>query len=79
MITNVSFALAHFLSSVLKYWCFRSDEFMTNLAIIVLLYYTAVWALVSTLIIHVTRHLDFSSVALGWLLVSALAGWLAWW
>ena len=42
---------------------------MTNLALIVFLYYTAVWALVSTLIIHVTRHLSFSSLALGWLLV----------
>jgi hypothetical protein len=42
---------------------------MTNLALIVFLYYTAVWALVSTLIIHVTRHLGFSSLALGWLLV----------
>jgi hypothetical protein len=83
LITDVSFSLARFLFSAFHYWCFRSDEFMTNLAIIVLLYYTAVWALVSTLIIHVTRHLDFSSVALGWLLVSALtgwlAGWLAWW
>jgi hypothetical protein len=42
---------------------------MTDLALIVFLYYTAVWALVSTLIIHVTRHLEFSSLALGWLLV----------
>lgn len=47
---------------------FRSDPFMTNLAVIVFLYYTAVWALVSTLIIHVTRFLGFSQLALGWLL-----------
>jgi hypothetical protein len=54
----------HILFSLL-----RSDLFMTDLALIVFLYYTAVWALVSTLIIHVTRHLEFSSLALGWLLV----------
>jgi MFS transporter, DHA1 family, tetracycline resistance protein len=47
---------------------FRSDPFMTNLALIVFLYYTSVWALVSTLIIHVTRFLHFSPLALGWLL-----------
>ena len=47
----------------------KHDLFMTDLALIVFLYYTAVWALVSTLIIHVTRHLGFSSLALGWLLV----------
>ena len=41
---------------------------MTNLALIVFLYYTSVWALVSTLIIHVTRFLGFSQLALGWLL-----------
>ena len=47
---------------------FRSDPFMTNLALIVFMYYTSVWALVSTLIIHVTRFLGFSQLALGWLL-----------
>jgi MFS family permease len=47
---------------------FRSDPFMTNLALIVFLYYTSVWALVSTLIIHVTRFLHFTPLALGWLL-----------
>lgn len=36
---------------------FRSDSFMSNLAVVVFLYYTAVWALVSTLIIHFTQHL----------------------
>ncbi len=41
---------------------------MTNLAVIVFLYYTAVWAIVSTLVVYVTRQLHFSSVTLGWLL-----------
>jgi hypothetical protein len=41
---------------------------MKNLAVIVLLYYTAVWAIVSTLVVYVTRHLHFSAVTLGWLL-----------
>ena len=35
---------------------------------IVFLYYTAVWAIVSTLMVYVTRHLHFSTVSLGWLL-----------
>jgi DHA1 family tetracycline resistance protein-like MFS transporter len=47
---------------------FKYDEFMSNLAIIVFLYYTSVWAIVSTLMVHVTRHLHFDSVTLGWLL-----------
>ena len=41
---------------------------MTNLAMIVFFYYTAVWALVSTLVLFVTRHLLFDAVSLGWLL-----------
>ena len=67
------FVLLLFFVFLLLYSAFvtcRSDSFMTNLSIIVFLYYTAVWSLVSTLIIHVTRHLGFSSLALGWLLVS---------
>lgn len=47
---------------------FRSDEFMTNLALIVFLYYTSIWAIVSTLMVYVTRQLNFDSVTLGWLL-----------
>ena len=47
---------------------FRSDPFMTNLAVIVFLYYTSVWAIVSTLMVFVTRHLHFDAVTLGWLL-----------
>lgn len=41
---------------------------MTNLALIVFLYYTSVWAIVSTLMVYVTRHLHFSPVTIGWLL-----------
>ena len=38
---------------------------MRKLASIVFLYYTALWALVSTLVVYVTRYLAFSSVQLG--------------
>ena len=44
------------------------SEFMKNIALIVFLYYTSVWAVVSTLMVYVTRHLDFSSIYVGWLL-----------
>ncbi len=47
---------------------FSSDPFMTNLALIVFLYYTSVWAMVSTMMVYVTRVLHFSPVTLGWLL-----------
>jgi len=47
---------------------FSLDPFMTNLALIVFLYYTSVWAIVSTLMVYVTRHLLFDPVTLGWLL-----------
>ena len=47
---------------------FRSDPFMTNLALVVFLYYVAVWAIVSTMMVYVTRHLKFSTITLGWLL-----------
>jgi len=47
---------------------FGSDPFMTNLAIVVVIYYTAVWAIVSTLMVYVTRQLSFDPVTLGWLL-----------
>ena len=47
---------------------FSLDPFMTNLAAIVFLYYTSVWAIVSTLMVYVTRHLHFEPVTLGWLL-----------
>eukprot|EP00605_Chrysophyceae_sp_TOSAG23-4_P002765 GSChrysophyteH1.ASY1.ANO1.3049.1 assembled CDS len=47
---------------------FSSNEFMSNLSVVVFLYYTSVWAIVSTLMVYVTRHLRFDSVTLGWLL-----------
>lgn len=47
---------------------FSLDPFMTNLAVIVFLYYASVWAIVSTLMVYVTRHLHFDPVTLGWLL-----------
>lgn len=41
---------------------------MFDLAIIVFVYYTAVWSLISTLMVYITRYLDFSAVSLGWLM-----------
>ena len=41
---------------------------MSNVAIIVFLYYCSVWAVVSTLMIHVTRQLHFSAGTVAWLL-----------
>jgi MFS transporter, DHA1 family, tetracycline resistance protein len=41
---------------------------MKNIAFIVFLYYTTVWAIVSTLMVYVTRRLHFSPVTVGWLL-----------
>lgn len=47
---------------------FGSNAFMTNLAIVVFIYYIAIWAIVSTLMVYVTRQLNFDPVTLGWLL-----------
>lgn len=47
---------------------FSSDPFMANLALIVFVYYSSVWAIVSTLMVYITRVLHFSAVSLGWLL-----------
>jgi len=41
---------------------------MTNVALIIFLYYTSVWAVVSTLMVYVTKQLHFSSITVGWLL-----------
>lgn len=49
---------------------FRVDAFMADLALIVFIYYTSVWAIVSTLMVYITRHLEFTPVQLGWLLSS---------
>ena len=46
---------------------FSSDSFMKNLALIVFVYYTSLWAIVSTLMVYVTQHLHFDRVTLGWL------------
>mmetsp|Transcript_7387 Transcript_7387/g.16192 ORF Transcript_7387/g.16192 Transcript_7387/m.16192 type:complete len:483 (+) Transcript_7387:115-1563(+) len=47
---------------------FGADPFMRDLAVVVFMYYTAVWAIVSTLMVYITRHLLFTPVQLGWLL-----------
>ena len=47
---------------------FQSDPFMTQVALIIFLYYTSVWAVVSTLMVYVTKQLHFSPVTVGWLL-----------
>ena len=47
---------------------FGADPFMTNVALIIFLYYTSVWAVVSTLMVYVTKQLHFSSITVGWLL-----------
>jgi MFS transporter, DHA1 family, tetracycline resistance protein len=47
---------------------FSSNEFMSNLSLVVFLYYTSIWAIVSTLMVFVTTQLHFDSVTLGWLL-----------
>lgn len=47
---------------------FSKNSFMTNLSLIVFLYYTSVWAIISTLMIYVTKHMNISVMNLGWLL-----------
>jgi DHA1 family tetracycline resistance protein-like MFS transporter len=47
---------------------FHSNPFMTNLAVVVFIYYSAMWAIVSTLTVFVTRQLQFDSITLSWLL-----------
>ena len=47
---------------------FKSDPFLSNIALIVFVYYTAVWAIVSTLMVYVTRQLKFSPISVGWML-----------
>jgi MFS family permease len=47
---------------------FRKDDFMSNVAVVVFLYYVSVWGIVSTLMVFVTRNLDFTPVDTGWLL-----------
>ena len=47
---------------------FQSDPFMVQVALIIFLYYTSVWAVVSTLMVYVTKQLHFSPITVGWLL-----------
>ena len=47
---------------------FQSDPFMIQVALIIFLYYTSVWAVVSTLMVYVTKQLHFSPITVGWLL-----------
>jgi predicted MFS family arabinose efflux permease len=47
---------------------FHRDAFMSNMAVVVFLYYVSVWATVSTLMIYVTRKLHFDTITVGWLL-----------
>eukprot|EP01040_Poterioochromonas_malhamensis_P005062 gene5062-5425_t len=47
---------------------FWKNPFLGNVAIIVLLYYTAVWAMVSTLMVFVTKQLNVTVLGLGYLL-----------
>lgn len=53
---------------ILRLLFYSFDPFLRNIALVVVMYYTAVWALVSTLMVYVTSHLHFSDVLLGWLL-----------
>ena len=47
---------------------FKRDAFMSNIALVVFLYYISVWGMVSTLMVFVTRNLAFSPQLVGWLL-----------
>lgn len=53
---------------LISHFLYSGDPFMQSIAQIVFLYYTTVWAVVSTLMVYVTRHLNFTPVAVGWLL-----------
>ena len=47
---------------------FQRDAFMSNIALVVFMYYMSVWGMVSTLMVYVTRALNFSPQLVGWLL-----------
>ncbi len=44
---------------------FKTDPFLSKIAVIVFLYYTAVWAVVSTLVLYVTKRFGFGPGRLG--------------
>ena len=50
--------------------CHRGDPSVSSLAFIVFLYYTSVWAVVSTFVLHITRQLHLDPVAVAWFLTS---------
>ena len=47
---------------------FNTDPFLQQIGVIVFIYYTSVWAIVSTLMLYLTHHLQFSTVSLGWVI-----------
>lgn len=47
---------------------FRGDPLLARVALVVLLYYSGVWALVTTLVIYVVRVFRLSTTQVGWLL-----------
>jgi DHA1 family tetracycline resistance protein-like MFS transporter len=49
---------------------FSSDRFMKNIALTVFLYYTSLWAVVSTLMVYVIRKLNFTPMEVGLFLSS---------
>ena len=47
---------------------FRGDPLLSKVAVVVLLYYSGVWALVTTIVIYVVRVFGMTTVEVGWLL-----------
>lgn len=47
---------------------FRKDKFLFQVGVIIFLYYTSVWAMISTLMVYATKYLMLSAQSLGWLL-----------
>ena len=47
---------------------FRGDPLLSRVAIVTLLYYSGVWALVTTIVIYVVRVFGMTTVQVGWLL-----------
>eukprot|EP00639_Heterosigma_akashiwo_P025031 CAMPEP_0194697574 /NCGR_PEP_ID=MMETSP0295-20121207/23513_1 /TAXON_ID=39354 /ORGANISM="Heterosigma akashiwo, Strain CCMP2393" /LENGTH=452 /DNA_ID=CAMNT_0039590283 /DNA_START=12 /DNA_END=1370 /DNA_ORIENTATION=- len=49
---------------------FKGDYFLSRVAVVTFLYYIGVWALVSTLMIYVTRQFHFTPLMIGYLMSS---------
>ena len=47
---------------------FRGDPFLRRVALVVLLYYSGVWALVTTIVIYMVRVFHMTKMEIGWLL-----------